>query len=62
MRSHTPKTNKEDNLGSVEQYSDMNENNTLTILNEECIFQKGEGDFLKLITEDKKNKLVQAAV
>ena len=55
MRSHTSKTNKEDNLGSVKQYSDMNENNTRTILNKECTFQKVEEDFLKLITDDKKN-------
>ena len=54
MHSHTStsKTNEEDNLGSVEQYS-TNENDPLAIMNEEPIFPQGEEDFFKLITVDK---------
>ena len=56
MHGHSRQTNRDNSIGSPKQYSDMNENDSLAILNEECIFKKGEEDFLRLITKDNKYK------
>lgn len=52
MYSHAAsKRNKEDNVASVETCRDgTNQPDPSTILKQKCVFEKGEEDFLKLIT------------
>ena len=56
MYSHAPKTNREDNLASDVTCRDgTNQPDPSTILKQNCVFQKGEEDFLKLISVEEEN-------